>query len=81
MAAEKNDDNDDFDLYHVDFTTASEWEVFVARIEEILQQWKLHNNKRHCMKEQLINATWVASSENVHFAGKVLVFYMIFWCL
>lgn len=68
MAAEGNDDSDDFDLYHVDFTTASEWEVFIARIEEILQQWKLHNTKEVYSKEKLKNAFWSSISENINFA-------------
>jgi len=27
--------------FHDDFTTASQWEIFIARIEEALYEWKL----------------------------------------
>lgn len=69
MAGEVNEDCDEHDLYHVDFTTASEWEVFIARIEEILQQWKLHTNKIYPYKGKLFNAVWNTSTESINFAG------------
>jgi hypothetical protein len=27
--------------FHDDFTTASQWEIFIARIEEAIYEWKL----------------------------------------
>ena len=71
MAAEGNDDGEEYDLYHVDFTTASEWEVFIARIEEVFQQWKLTQNRFSYSKEKLSNASqWTTLTENVCFAGE-----------
>lgn len=35
-----NEEIDESEFYHQDFTTASEWEIFIARIEEILNQWR-----------------------------------------
>lgn len=68
MAAEGNEDAEEYDLYHVDFTTASEWEVFIARIEEVLQQWKLHQNRFCNPKEKLCNVSWNTLTENICFA-------------
>lgn len=36
--AEEIDDNE---FFQQDFTTASEWEIFNARLEEIFHEWKL----------------------------------------
>lgn len=60
------------DTYHHDFTTASEWEVFVARLEEIIREWKLPRNKIQPSLKQgdFINLTWEEKSEKLHFAGK-----------
>ncbi|XP_060518580.1 rab3 GTPase-activating protein catalytic subunit [Cylas formicarius] len=35
-----NEEIDESEFYHQDFTTASDWEIFIARIEEIVNQWK-----------------------------------------
>lgn len=40
-----NEEIDEFEIYHQDFTTASEWEVFIARLEEILNEWSLSKSK------------------------------------
>ncbi|XP_046465312.1 rab3 GTPase-activating protein catalytic subunit [Neodiprion pinetum] len=58
------------DTYHHDFTTASEWEVFIARLEEIIREWKLPRSKicSPLKKGDFINLSWEATSENVHFA-------------
>lgn len=31
---------DETEFYHQDFTTATDWEVFIARLEEIIYEWK-----------------------------------------
>ncbi|KAF6214713.1 hypothetical protein GE061_009456 [Apolygus lucorum] len=62
------EDLDDADLYHVDFTTASEWEVFIARIEEIIQEWKLFNRNLYPPKLKISSAKWESRSENLSFA-------------
>lgn len=36
-----SDEIDDNEFFQQDFTTASEWEVFNARLEEIFHEWKL----------------------------------------
>lgn len=59
------------DTYHHDFTTASEWEVFVARLEEIIREWKLPHIKNYSVlkKGDLSNMPWEETFENLHFAG------------
>ncbi|XP_078043927.1 RAB3 GTPase activating protein subunit 1 isoform X2 [Augochlora pura] len=63
------------DFYHHDFTTASEWEVFVARIEEIMHEWKLPNKKiGRCLKPgDFVNCQWEENSEKLHFADAEFV--------
>lgn len=40
-----NEEIDESEFYHQDFTTASEWEVFMARMEEIIHSWNIEDNK------------------------------------
>ncbi|KZC08463.1 Rab3 GTPase-activating protein catalytic subunit [Dufourea novaeangliae] len=58
------------DFYHHDFTTASEWEVFIARLEEIMHEWKLTSTKiGRCLKSgDFVNCQWNENSEKLHFA-------------
>ncbi|XP_076283698.1 RAB3 GTPase activating protein subunit 1 [Lasioglossum baleicum] len=58
------------DFYHHDFTTASEWEVFIARLEEIIHEWKLPNKKiGRCLNSgDFVNCQWKENSEKLHFA-------------
>lgn len=61
------------DVYHYDFTTASEWEIFIARLEEIIHDWKLSASRsslcKPLEKNELLNGTWLTKSEHVLFAG------------
>lgn len=59
-----NEEIDDGDFYHHDFTTASEWEIFIARMEEILHDWKMHDTKN----ESLLENEWQFKTEQIHFA-------------
>ncbi|KAF7989236.1 hypothetical protein HCN44_007833 [Aphidius gifuensis] len=58
------------DFYHHDFTTASDWEVFIARLEEIIHEWKLMHTKFESNVKQcnLIDSNWKEQSEEVNFA-------------
>ncbi|XP_017777642.1 PREDICTED: rab3 GTPase-activating protein catalytic subunit-like [Nicrophorus vespilloides] len=40
-----NEEIDESEFYHQDFTTASKWELFIARIEEIIHDWKSTSTK------------------------------------
>ncbi|XP_018317561.1 rab3 GTPase-activating protein catalytic subunit [Mycetomoellerius zeteki] len=58
------------DFYHHDFTTVSEWEVFIARIEELIHEWKLpHMKVTSSLKPgDFINCQWHETSEKLNFA-------------
>lgn len=58
------------DFYHHDFTTASEWEVFVARLEEIMHEWKLPQVTigPSLKPGDFVNLTWEEHSEELNFA-------------
>ncbi|XP_011173080.1 rab3 GTPase-activating protein catalytic subunit [Solenopsis invicta] len=58
------------DFYHHDFTTVSEWEVFIARLEEIMHEWKLpHTKVRSPLKPgDFVNCQWHEASEKLNFA-------------
>ncbi|KAJ8680941.1 hypothetical protein QAD02_016728 [Eretmocerus hayati] len=58
------------DVHHHDFTTASEWEVFIARIEEIIHEWKLvHTKPSPPIKAgDFVNLPWEEKTENLNFA-------------
>ncbi|XP_015600324.1 rab3 GTPase-activating protein catalytic subunit [Cephus cinctus] len=58
------------DFYHHDFTTASEWEVFIARLEEIIHEWKIPNNKigPYLKSGDFIKHTWIEAFEKLNFA-------------
>uniref|UniRef100_T1HCN9 Rab3 GTPase-activating protein catalytic subunit n=1 Tax=Rhodnius prolixus TaxID=13249 RepID=T1HCN9_RHOPR len=68
MASELSEDIEDYDLYHVDFTTASEWEVFIARVEEIILEWKLNTRKVPPKSMNFAAAEWSTFTENISFA-------------
>lgn len=61
------------DGYHYDFTTASEWEIFIARLEEIIHDWKVaHMPLKSPLKHmELFSSSWETKIENLSFAGKV----------
>lgn len=65
-----NEEVDDSDFYHQDFTTASDWEVFIARIEEIIHEWKLPYVKQGAplTRNQLWENKWKTLTECINFA-------------
>ncbi|KAJ0182057.1 hypothetical protein K1T71_002779 [Dendrolimus kikuchii] len=62
-----NEEIDEYEIYHQDFTTVSDWEVFIARIEEMLNEW--HLTKSNLPKLTLNTKKWVCKSEEIHFQG------------
>ncbi|KAL6266273.1 hypothetical protein P5V15_003133 [Pogonomyrmex californicus] len=58
------------DFYHHDFTTVSEWEVFIARLEEIMHEWNLSQTKVSSPLESgdFVNCQWHEASEKLNFA-------------
>lgn len=64
------------DFYHHDFTTASEWEVFIARLEEIIHEWKLPHTKLGppLKAGDFVNLPWEENLERLNFADVEFVF-------
>lgn len=58
-------------VYHHDFTTTTEWEVFIAKLEEIIQEWKLPDVKMSVplQRGDFLNLSWHTKSEKLNFAG------------
>ncbi|XP_051158910.1 rab3 GTPase-activating protein catalytic subunit [Leptopilina boulardi] len=71
-----NNDEIAEDVHHLDFTTATEWEIFIARIEEILHEWKLSQiTFGPPLKEKdFINLRWLEVSEKLNFADVEFTF-------
>lgn len=63
-----NEEIDEYDIYHQDFTTASDWEVFIARIEEILNEWKLSKSKLPKSASEYTKK-WACKAEEFSFQG------------
>uniref|UniRef100_A0A8C7VFC9 Rab3 GTPase-activating protein catalytic subunit n=1 Tax=Oncorhynchus mykiss TaxID=8022 RepID=A0A8C7VFC9_ONCMY len=53
-----------------DFTTASEWERFVSRVEEVLNDWKLigNNSNKPPEKGEYTSGTWEEKTQDINFA-------------
>ncbi|XP_047232919.1 rab3 GTPase-activating protein catalytic subunit [Girardinichthys multiradiatus] len=69
MAADNDPESEVFEI--TDFTTASEWERFVSRVEEIINEWKLTDNHVEELspeKGAYISGSWGEQSQDVHFA-------------
>lgn len=66
---------DDSDFFQQDFTTASEWEVFNARLEEQIHEWKLPfvESGAPLSAHQLSLCDWTVSEEHVTFADVDIV--------
>lgn len=65
-------DQEVFDI--VDFTTASEWECFIAAVEEAIHEWSLSGEGQlsPLTKGQLATAKWSERSVVVKFAGGLI---------
>lgn len=62
-----NEEIDESEFYHQDFTTASEWEVFIARMEEIVREWRMESRKKETNSEVATNG-WCIKTEKIPFA-------------
>ncbi|KAI5736414.1 hypothetical protein M8J76_002939 [Diaphorina citri] len=58
-----------------DFSTASEWEIFIARLEQIILEWKLHLEKigPPLKNNELSTGEWEIKSETATFADTEFV--------
>lgn len=68
-----SEDIDEQEGYHYDFTTASEWEIFIARLEEIIHDWKVSHLplKPPLSRGQLFTSAWEKKVETLSFAGNL----------
>uniref|UniRef100_A0A673ALT1 Rab3 GTPase-activating protein catalytic subunit n=1 Tax=Sphaeramia orbicularis TaxID=375764 RepID=A0A673ALT1_9TELE len=69
MAGDSDPESEVFEI--TDFTTASEWERFVSRTEEVLNDWKLIGNssgKPSPEKGEYTSGTWEERSQDINFA-------------
>lgn len=62
-----NEEIDESEFYQQDFTTASEWEIFVARMEEIINQWKTEDMKNEPSPVAEVQNIWEIRSEKLCF--------------
>jgi hypothetical protein len=64
--------------FHDDFTTASQWEIFIARIEEAIYDWKLPQLKpdSKSSKKNIFQAEGKLESieTTITFSGDLLIF-------
>nr|XP_043869718.1 rab3 GTPase-activating protein catalytic subunit isoform X2 [Solea senegalensis] len=69
MAADSDPESEVFEI--TDFTTASEWERFVSRIEEVLNDWKLIGNSAGQLpveKGEYNRCSWGEKAQEINFA-------------
>ncbi|KAM8858128.1 rab3 GTPase-activating protein catalytic subunit [Synchiropus picturatus] len=69
MAADRDPELEVFEI--TDFTTASEWERFVSRVEEVLNDWKLtgtSSGRGTTEKGEYTTGTWEEVTQEIHFA-------------
>ncbi|XP_067891175.1 rab3 GTPase-activating protein catalytic subunit isoform X2 [Heterodontus francisci] len=68
MAADSDPESEVFEI--TDFTTASEWERFVSKIEEVLNNWKLIGStaRKSLEKGELTSGVWEEKSDEISFA-------------
>ncbi|XP_053677020.1 rab3 GTPase-activating protein catalytic subunit-like [Anopheles nili] len=66
-----NEEVDDTEFFQQDFTTASDWELFNARLEEIFHEWKLSFGQsafRKLQHHELATCRWNKARETIKFA-------------
>ncbi|XP_051841746.1 rab3 GTPase-activating protein catalytic subunit isoform X2 [Antechinus flavipes] len=68
MAADSEPESEVFEI--TDFTTASEWERFISKVEEVLNDWKLIGNSlgKPLEKGIFTSGIWEEKSDEISFA-------------
>uniref|UniRef100_A0A8C1CXJ1 RAB3 GTPase activating protein subunit 1 n=1 Tax=Cyprinus carpio TaxID=7962 RepID=A0A8C1CXJ1_CYPCA len=59
MAADSDPESEVFEI--TDFTTASEWERFISRVEEVLNDWKLIGSRVRKPLQKSCCSCWCAA--------------------
>ncbi|XP_072180720.1 rab3 GTPase-activating protein catalytic subunit-like [Diadema setosum] len=65
------DDVEESEVFEItDFTTASEWERFIARLEQVIHDWRLTSTTKWppLRKGEFTSGVWEERSENISFA-------------
>ena len=81
-----NEEIDDQDFYQ-DFTTPTDWELFIAHLEKVIHEWKLPKVKKGPSLKvgDLSEGEWKRTSEKILFSGMnsmilfVCLFDISFW--
>ncbi|KAM5153307.1 rab3 GTPase-activating protein catalytic subunit [Mantella aurantiaca] len=68
MAADSDPESEVFEI--TDFTTASEWERFISKVEEVLNDWKLigESSKKTPEKGEYTTGVWEEKGDDIPFA-------------
>uniref|UniRef100_A0A672P4L8 Rab3 GTPase-activating protein catalytic subunit n=1 Tax=Sinocyclocheilus grahami TaxID=75366 RepID=A0A672P4L8_SINGR len=68
MAADSDPESEVFEI--TDFTTASEWERFISRVEEVLNDWKLIGSGvgKPLEKGELTSGSWEETTQEISFS-------------
>uniref|UniRef100_A0A671Q419 Rab3 GTPase-activating protein catalytic subunit n=1 Tax=Sinocyclocheilus anshuiensis TaxID=1608454 RepID=A0A671Q419_9TELE len=68
MAADSDPESEVFEI--TDFTTASEWERFISRLEELLNDWKLIGSRvgKPLEKGEITSSSWEENTQEINFA-------------
>ncbi|KAM8933756.1 rab3 GTPase-activating protein catalytic subunit isoform 2-T2 [Pelodytes ibericus] len=68
MAADSDPESEVFEI--TDFTTASEWERFISKVEEVLNDWKLigESARKPLEKGEYTTGLWEEKGDEVSFA-------------
>jgi Rab3 GTPase-activating protein catalytic subunit len=66
-----------------DFTTSTEWERFIARLEEVIREWKLHGESCRPWKKfprgSFGAGNWIEKNDDLTFGGETLLSQLIFF--
>ncbi|XP_018336159.1 rab3 GTPase-activating protein catalytic subunit-like [Agrilus planipennis] len=70
-----NEEIDESEFYHQDFTTASDWELFIARLEEIIHDWSNEDVKSNAeVLQPSPQGVWSVKSDRIYFVDTEFTF-------
>jgi len=81
------EDAEDHEIFDInDFTTACDWERFIVRLEETINEWKLNNSSNHQEEDNDKNVTfengeWIEKSEIIQFNDDTTTFTITYYSL
>jgi hypothetical protein len=81
------EDAEDHEIFDInDFTTVCDWERFIVRLEETINEWKLNNSLNHQEEDNDRNVTfengeWIEKSEIIQFNDDTTTFTITYYSL